>query len=294
MDRTTSLWLVAASAATMAGACAKERVDKRPSLVTAYCEAVVTGVGALEVETEYIPNVVSCENGAAGLEALKAQAVAARSYLYYRLDREGMIGDGQHEQVYGCGRVPSMLTYMAADATSGEVIMYRGIQVAGFYVAGAKQAPPSCTGGQRDPTSTEAYVTYNQGKSGGQVLQTNLGFVHPENQANRGCKSQNGATCLAEAGWTYDEILRFYYGEDIEIVKAEGPCVTPFVPHGSHGERERRGVPSPSGTPGVRAGLWLASLAGAAIFLAIRGRYPLRGRRRTGRGRRARRRARGR
>ena len=67
----------------------------RESALTAYCEALVTGVGVVSVEDDYLPRVVSCENGGAPLEALKAQAVAARSYLYYKLDRRGEIADGQ-------------------------------------------------------------------------------------------------------------------------------------------------------------------------------------------------------
>jgi hypothetical protein len=37
--------------------------------------------------------------------------------------------------------------------------------------------------------------------------------------------SQNGSSCLATAGDDVDTILRFYYGDDIEIVTATGPCV---------------------------------------------------------------------
>lgn len=191
---------------------------------------MVEGSGVVDVETDYLPNVINCENGAASFEALKAQAVAARSYLYYRLDRTGDIGDGTGDQVYTCNRTPTMAHFMAVEATSGQVLQYMGTQVAAFYVAGALQDGPSCTGGTTDPTNTERYVTYNQGKSGDGIDQTTLGLVNPSNLANRGCKSQNGADCLSDAGWTYDDIIRFYYGEDIELVAAEGPCVTPADP----------------------------------------------------------------
>ncbi|MEM6296995.1 MAG: SpoIID/LytB domain-containing protein, partial [Myxococcota bacterium] len=52
-------------------------------LPAAYCEVNVTGTGVIDLETEYLPNVVRCENGGANLEALKAQAIAARSVAYY-------------------------------------------------------------------------------------------------------------------------------------------------------------------------------------------------------------------
>lgn len=202
-----------------------ERIGKRQSLLTAYCRAPVVGIGELEVETDYLPNVVNCENGNASFEALKAQAVSARSYLYYKLDSGGEITDGTGDQVYSCGRSPSILAYMAVEATSGQVLMYQDTQVAAFYVAGARQTAPTCRGGEDDPTSTESYVTYNMGKRGDDIEQTTLGWVNPSNRANRGCLSQNGSDCLSDDGWSYDDILRFYYGDDIELVTAEGPCI---------------------------------------------------------------------
>ncbi len=203
----------------------------------AYCTATVTGVGDVDVENDYLPHVVMCENGGASFEALKAQAVAARSYLYYRLNGTGSIGDGTGDQVYTCGNQPGMAQYMAVAATSGQVLGYMGTQVAAFFVAGAKQSPPSCTGGTNDPTGTEHYVTYNQGKSGDTIDQTPLGFVSPGNYANRGCLSQNGSDCLSDDGMLYDEILRFYYGEDIELVQALGACVTaPDTPDAGAGD----------------------------------------------------------
>lgn len=191
----------------------------------AHCEAEVLGSGVLDVENDYLPQVVACENGAAADEALAAQAVAARSFLYYKLAREGAIGDGQGDQVYTCGNPANDRHRRAVEATSGLVLGYRGVVVAAFYVAGALQDPPGCTGGVVDPTGTEVFVTYNEGRSGADVEQTTLGLVDPDNLENRGCQSQNGASCLAQAGRRHESILRFYYGEDIELVRAEGPCV---------------------------------------------------------------------
>jgi len=194
-------------------------------LVQAYCFAMVTGVGMVEVETDYLPSVVACENGAADFEALKVQAVAARSYLYYRLDNTGEIQDGTGDQVYTCARPAQEIHQLAVEATSGLVLTYRETQVAAFYVAGALQDPPTCRGGTDDPTSTEQFVTYNEGLSGDNLIQTPLGFVAPGNFANRGCMSQNGSDCLSERGMLSDEILRFYYGTDIGIEKSQGDCI---------------------------------------------------------------------
>ncbi len=205
-------------------------VGSRSMALEAYCTAYVTGTGDVDVETDYLPSVVSCENGGASFEALKVQAVAARSYLYYKLDLYGEVGDGTGDQVYSCGREPGAEHELAVAETSGEVLRYQDAQVAAFYVAGALQEPPDCTGGTNDPTGTESYVTYNLGLSGDSIEQTSLGWIDPSNTANRGCMSQNGSDCLSDAGWVYDDILRFYYGEDIEIVRAEGACIEPEPP----------------------------------------------------------------
>ena len=195
----------------------------------AWCDAKVKGVGNVPVEGEYLAGVVRCENGGAPLEALKAQAVAARSYLYYKMNTSGSIADGTSDQVYSCGKPPKDIHYQAVEETAGVVLRYKNTQVAAFYVAGSVPSTASCVAkaGDNDYSNTEKYVTYNQGKSGDGLTQTTLGWVNAGNHANRGCKSQNGAACLAKKGWGYKQILKFYYGEDIQIVTATGPCVNP-------------------------------------------------------------------
>jgi len=222
-------WLV-----VLLSACAVSpvEVDSVTQPATAHCRTTVVELNdagevissvELDVESEYLPRVVNCENGGAAFEALKAQAVAARSYLYYRLRTgDGTIRDGTSDQVYGCSREPREEHFDAVRETAGVVLEYMGQVPAGFYVAGSRQEPPECRGGDDDPTDTERFVTYNEGRSGDDIEQTSLGFVSPRNYANRGCLSQNGSHCLASSGWTYRDILRFYYGEDIEIVTAEG------------------------------------------------------------------------
>jgi len=210
----------------------------REQPLAAYCTANVTGTGVVDVEVNdacrsrgdcYLANVVYCENGSADFQALKAQAVAARSYLYYR---NGSIGDGQTDQVYSCAGAPRDEHYRAVEETAGEVLTYNGVKVAAFYVAGAKPSTADCVPTTADITNTdwsntEHFVTYNWGLSGADLEQTTLGWVSAGNYANRGCKSQNGANCLSLAGWDYRDILKFYYGMDIVHERAEGSCVTP-------------------------------------------------------------------
>jgi hypothetical protein len=205
---------------------------RRVSALEAYCEAEVDGTGKVDVESVYLPAVVACENGSADFAALQAQAVAARSYLYYKLDRSGRIGDGQGDQVFTCNRPPGEEHREAVRTTAGQVLMYADAPIAAFYVAGAIPSTDDCrpAAGDRDPTSTERWVTYNEGRSGDEVVQTELGFVDPRNFANRGCKSQNGANCLSERGYTWEQIVRFYYGEDIGLLGTDGPCVPAAEP----------------------------------------------------------------
>jgi len=201
---------------------------RRESALEAYCEAEVEGTGLVDVEQVYLPSVVACENGGADFAALQAQAVAARSYLYYKLDRSGRIGDGQQDQVFTCGRGPNDAHREAVRSTAGIVLTYADAPIAAFYVAGAIPSTEDCrpAPGDDDPTSTERWVTYNEGRAGADIAQTELGWVNPSNTANRGCKSQNGADCLAERGYTWDQIVRFYYGEDIGVLQTAGACVS--------------------------------------------------------------------
>jgi hypothetical protein len=204
--------------------CEGETCDE---FVSAFCEVSLPTKSDIDIELDYLPNVLACENEWGSLESLKAQAITARSYLYYKLERGESLTDGEGDQVYSCGRTPAAKHFQAVEETSGLVLRYRGTQVAAFFVAGAKQTSSTCTGGTEDPTRTERYVTYNQGLSGNDIEQTRLGFRHERNFANRGCMSQHGANCHAVQGRSVEEIIRFYYGADIEVATAVGECIIP-------------------------------------------------------------------
>lgn len=222
--------------ATLAGCSApfeQEELDRSEAPLAAVCEANVKGVGLVSTEDKYLANVVHCENGGAPFEALKAQAIVARSYLYYKMETSGSIADGTGDQVYSCGSGPTAEQIKAVKDTAGKVLRYNGVTVCSFYVAGGAATAPACTGSST--AATEKYVTYNEGKSGSGITQTTLGYVAPTNYRNRGCLSQLGSRCLANAGKTAEDIIRFYYGSDIVIETAVGACVptTPPVDAGS-------------------------------------------------------------
>lgn len=201
----------------------------------------VTGFGNVPTETDYVPNVVQAENGLASFEALKAQAVAARTFAYYKMNLQGFINNGTSDQVYenSSGAPPRQIHLDAAAATQGEVIWIQDnigtpneVLPAAFYVAGAIpnasrpfdfDNPGVITSpGDSDPTSTQQWVTntYVNGDIGGNNLGTPLGFqgspTNP-NWPNRGAHSQNGADYLSDNSVNYLDILKYYYGADIQV-----------------------------------------------------------------------------
>ncbi|MBI3200889.1 MAG: hypothetical protein HYZ29_05030 [Myxococcales bacterium] len=195
-------------------------------LAKAYCAIKIQGIGTRDTESDYLPHVLACENHSAGLEALKAQAIAARSVAYYAMATTGSICNGQGCQVYSCGTQPEAIHYQAVAETAQQYLSHGTTLTYGFYVAGdSKVSGPSChdVGG-----ATTKYVTFNDGKSGTGVKQTKLGYVGPPGFGqNRGCMSQWGARCLEQAGRDAVGILQFYYGDDIGVVTAPGSCSSP-------------------------------------------------------------------
>lgn len=68
---------------------------------------------------------------------------------------------------------------------------------------------------------TEAVVTRNAGRAGEDVEPTPMAPARP---TNRGCLSQRAAWCLAtRAGYDAEAILRYFYGDDVELSRPLGP-----------------------------------------------------------------------
>ncbi|HEY0135858.1 MAG TPA: SpoIID/LytB domain-containing protein, partial [Nannocystis sp.] len=214
--------------------------DAPPTAVTpaplpsAFCQIKVNGVPK-DTETDYLPHVIQCENGGANLEALKAQAIAARSVAYYAMAENGTICDGQGCQVYSCGSQPSAIHIQAVQETAGQYLSFNNTEKGrvltyAFFVSGDNDQTANCHGVSLN-ANTENYVTYNEGKTWTGVKETSLGFQYKTPSAygygqNRGCMSQWSARCLENnKGYKYDAIIRYFYGEDIEIAQAQGPCV---------------------------------------------------------------------
>lgn len=251
VNRYLARFAVACVSLLVAGSCASPDTDVPPEIeampgygvkmahLTSPCSVNVEGVGNVPIE-DYIAGVVACENGSAPLEALKAQAVQARSFLYYKLFVAGQttIRNSQADQVYSCSyrpNGPDAIHRQAARETKGQYLTWNNEIVASFYVAGAIPPNPSSAdpygscmpNGGSDPTNTQKWVTYNRGKSGCNIKMTALGWVPDDcnrNPQNRGCASQNGQTCLARAGVGYVDMMKNFYGDDIKVTYGEGQC----------------------------------------------------------------------
>jgi Stage II sporulation protein len=196
---------------------------------------VVAGLGELALD-DYAARVVTAElGGSRHPEALKAQAIAARTYVQHALNSDPALGteakpvrNGQDFQV--AAAVATALPRRAAEETRGGVAFYRGRLILANYVAGAPWAPGAWEGTASPKYPTEKYVTYNAGRVGASVLPTQQ--ANPRHPDNRGTLSQNGADALAARGWTWPRILRFFYGDDLQFTLPEPaePTAPPRAP----------------------------------------------------------------
>ena len=186
-------------------------------------EEVFTRDGWMPLE-EYVARVCTGEMAMdTHPEAIAAQAIAARTYVaramrdHPALGKMAPIPTGPRFQVMA--KAAGEVFRDAAERTRGIVVLHQGRLVLANYVAGALWTPDGLP--DKDPTSTEKWVTYNAGKRGRDVRPTGLSLrTHP---GNRGCMSQNGAAWLATNGYSFTSILRFFYGEDIEVRALETP-----------------------------------------------------------------------
>jgi lysophospholipase L1-like esterase len=235
----------------------------------------VEGFGLLDLE-DYVARVVTAELGASRqLQALEAQAMAARSYVVWMVANQGYgtrakpVPNSTSFQV--CARAATRLCLEATEATRGGLVLHRGRRVLTSYVTGALWAPGASTGGNgQDPTETEHAVTYNDGLVGAAVVPTpNAGKIAD----NRGCLSQNGAVELGRRGHLWPAILRYFYGADLDFtcpepsrpssIMRDAPARRPDAP--------RPASPSPTTSPAEDNGSkGSGSLLVAAVVAAYR------------------------
>jgi hypothetical protein len=223
-----TLWLAAAGCAPAVDG----GEDGTSSELSQVPQSVVVNGQSYDVENEYLPRVVQCENPKASAESLKAQAIAARTWLTANTGGQASphVGDSQSAQVFTCsanqrGQYVPPTVKAAVQATRGQIVLHNGVVTGGFYVAGANQ-DSACHPTSDDPTGTQHWVTErNVNQSGDAVL--GRGNV-PSTDSNRGCMGQLQANCLAgRQGLSAAQLLAYFYGADIEI---RGTGTPPAVP----------------------------------------------------------------
>jgi len=191
---------------------------------------IYTQDGAIGLE-QYVARVTTAENGNAAPAALRAQAIAARTFVLRAMRDDPNLGtykkpimNSERFQVYA--HTASARATVAASETAGVVCRYKAELIICNYVAGAiwtEQGKPG-----QDPTETEKWVTYNDGKAGGAVKPSPIS--NKARRDNRGCMSQNGADWLARHDRDHAAILRYFYGADLEIGPLDKPARDPGQP----------------------------------------------------------------
>ena len=89
---------------------------------------------------EYLYGVVPSESPSSWhIEALKAQAIAARTYVIYQMahskEREYDVMDDERSQVYGGVKAEKVSSTNAVNATMGQVLAYKGKPIYAMFTA---------------------------------------------------------------------------------------------------------------------------------------------------------------
>jgi hypothetical protein len=177
-------------------------------------------IKVLDLESEYLPVVVASENPDAPYESMKAQVIASRTFAAYKINYEPRsnefdVYDDERDQVYNPAKFETLpqskqeQIKRAVQETTGIILRWKGVIICAFFVSGIGD--------------TAKYVTYNEGKNGDDITQTTLGWcTEPpsKNPHNRGCMGQVQANELALKGYSYQQIIRYFYGADIEGLPA--------------------------------------------------------------------------
>ena len=164
---------------------------------------------ALSIE-KYLENVLPREMPETWhLEALKAQAIASRTYAMYAAKHPRHFAQlanlcaTQHCQVYDAKKPASTKVQAAIQSTNGEVITQAGMIINAFYSS-------ACGGKTQLAETVWSYkLPY--------IKESDCPCARPKHGHGVGM-CQNGAHALAKDNYSYQEILRHYY-DDISIAR---------------------------------------------------------------------------
>lgn len=204
--------------------------DSSPSYTSTsggnYCPngITVTGrdAGTYDLD-DYVDRVVTCENGGANEEALKALAVAARTYALNRTDNcKNSIENSTNAQVMStpnCTEASDKVKN-AISTVRGSVLLYNGDIFSTQYSTGYGSNNGTC------PSSGSCTLVFKKSpsdeKSSITVPHSFLSFQEDGTYliGHDSGLSQNGSNYMASQGKTYQEILEFFYADGIEITGA--------------------------------------------------------------------------
>ena len=156
---------------------------------------------------EYLCGVVPSEiSDSSPMEALKAQAIAARTFALSRIRAGAKMDDTANCQAFRSERMESPNSRRAIEETGGMVLMYNGQLVRAFY--SASNGGITKRSGDVWSTHFPYYVSKND------EWDEAARKANPSIRASHGVgMSQVGAVYAARQGYSYSEILAFYYEE---------------------------------------------------------------------------------
>lgn len=153
-----------------------------------------------EIELEdYVAIVVASEMGNAPAEALKAQAIASRSYACAQgvLDGKVISDSANKAQAFRAPRYTYKNAQAATKATAGQVLKYGGRYASTYFCH---------SNGGRTYSSEEVWG----GKRNYLISRKDIWTLEPKNGHGVGM-SQVGAILAAKLGIGFRDILSFYY-----------------------------------------------------------------------------------
>jgi stage II sporulation protein D len=168
----------------------------------------LTVINDIELE-DYIKGVVPSEMPPSWeFEALKAQAIAARSFALANLGKQAKHGydlkDNTEDQAYGGASAETNITNKAVDETNGLVLTYDMKIISAYYTAsagGMTLTSSSVWGGYTPYLHSVPSFDDNVGKKGHGVGM-----------------SQHGANNLAKQGYNAYQILQYFY-QNVKFAK---------------------------------------------------------------------------
>ena len=188
-----------------------------------YCPNGITVTGrdggTYDLE-EYVERVTTCENGGAHVEALKALSIAARTFALYETDNcKNPIENSTAKQVMStdiCREASDKVKEALKDIRGAVMLDEAGklfsAQHSSFY------------GNCNDDTCTSTFYKVPSTKQETFTMPKSYLTTGPQDGHQNGL-SQNGSNYMAtEQGKKYDEILKFFYADDVEITESTNTC----------------------------------------------------------------------